>query len=375
MSLNWSGISSNSAFAIFATWWNSFGCRISCSWLRRTADVAPGFGFLWYKVLLRLLLRIRHRMTLVFGETGKTWLNCVPHDTSEHSRNHNCSTFQILETALGTCLVRCQRIIQKNGGCEQMECGRHAHQNSVHQEGCGHVFNWSQAPLYRPAMEPWMQRSRELWQFGARNCLLVFPLTCVLMNSFWTDLVQLLSAKETPVLSVRSYCHCHLAACCAAIQSLPPSYSLKSLESETSKKSFIHFPNYAVISDSMVPNHVTWKVCRVHFFELSFQGRIASATWIFSHLGVAGDGIGFLIARGHCQSPAILAWPVTMGSTLCSGDARVKVEVSRISRLENISCGLIYVAQIYCMDGSRSNLLAWYQGCPFDDIWCWQCSN
>ncbi len=33
----------------FATWWNSSGCRISFSWRRRTADVAPGFGFLWYK--------------------------------------------------------------------------------------------------------------------------------------------------------------------------------------------------------------------------------------------------------------------------------------------------------------------------------------
>ena len=166
------GLSSNNTFA---TWWNSFGCRISCSWLRRTADVAPGSGFLWYKgLLLRLLFRIRHRMTSVFGEAGKTWLNCVLHDTSEHSRNRNCSTFKILEMAMGTCLVRCQRIIQKNGGCEQMECGRHAHQNSVHQEGCGHVFNWSQAPLYRPAIEPWMQRSGKLWQFGARNCLLLF---------------------------------------------------------------------------------------------------------------------------------------------------------------------------------------------------------
>ena len=92
--------------------------------------------------------------------------------------------------------------------------------------------------------------------------------------------------------------------------------------------------------------------------SLSFQGGIASATWIFSHLGVAGDGIGFLIVTGHCQSRAILAGPVTMGSTLCSGDARVKVEVSSISRLESISCGLIYVTQIYCMDGSCLNLLA-----------------
>ena len=119
-----------------------------------------------------------------------------------------------------------------------------------------------------------------------------------------------------------------LVACCAANQSLPLSYSLKSLKSETSKKSyFIHFPNHFLIwKHLMISNHVTWKVCRVHFFELSFQGRIASATWIFSHLGVAGDGIGFLIATGHCQSPAILAGPVTMGSTLCSGDARVNLK-------------------------------------------------
>ena len=376
MSLNWSRISSNNAFA---TWWNSFGCRISCSWLRRTADVAPGSGFLWYKgLLLRLLFRIRHRMTSVFGETGKTWLNCVLHDTSEHSRNRNCSTFKILEMALGTCLVRCQRIIQKTIGCDIMKCGTHAHQNSVHQEGCGHDFNWSQAPLYRPAIEPWMQRSGKLWQFGARNCLLLFAHVFWWTPSglIWSNFFRLKKLIDNPCFKCLILLPLPLGCMLCCKPSLPPSYSPKSLSLKHQRRvASFTFLIILSCSDLMIPNHVTWKVGRVHFFQLRFQGRIASATWIFSHLGVAGDGIGFLIARGHCQSPAILAWPVTMGSTLCSGDARVKVEVSRISRLENISCELIYVAQIYCMDGSCSNLLAWYQFRPFNDIWFWQCSN
>ena len=33
-----------------------------------------------------------------------------------------------------------------------MQCGAHAHGTRQHGEGCGHVFDWSQAPRYQASM-------------------------------------------------------------------------------------------------------------------------------------------------------------------------------------------------------------------------------
>ena len=41
--------------------------------------------------------------------------------------------------------------VPRLAGCDQMECGRHAHSQALHQEGCGHVFSWQrEAAPYRP---------------------------------------------------------------------------------------------------------------------------------------------------------------------------------------------------------------------------------
>ena len=42
-----------------------------------------------------------------------------------------------------------------------MQCGGHAHtndKNAPHQEGCGHSFNWSQAPVFQPSLEIWASK-------------------------------------------------------------------------------------------------------------------------------------------------------------------------------------------------------------------------
>lgn len=50
--------------------------------------------------------------------------------------------------------TRCGRVIQRTQGCDLMQCGRHAHETAaLHQEGCGHQFSWSQAPVFRPTVE------------------------------------------------------------------------------------------------------------------------------------------------------------------------------------------------------------------------------
>ncbi|CAK9070804.1 unnamed protein product [Durusdinium trenchii] len=46
----------------------------------------------------------------------------------------------------------CNRVIQQNGGCDQMLCGGHAHTNPLHREGCGREFFWSQARPYQPSV-------------------------------------------------------------------------------------------------------------------------------------------------------------------------------------------------------------------------------
>lgn len=49
--------------------------------------------------------------------------------------------------------ARCGRVIQRSDGCDNMQCGRHAYSAALHQEGCGHQFSWSQAPIYQPTQE------------------------------------------------------------------------------------------------------------------------------------------------------------------------------------------------------------------------------
>ena len=53
----------------------------------------------------------------------------------------------------------CHRVIQKSAGCDAMQCGRHMYdKNAPHQEGCGHSFNWSQAPVFQPSLETWASK-------------------------------------------------------------------------------------------------------------------------------------------------------------------------------------------------------------------------
>lgn len=47
---------------------------------------------------------------------------------------------------------RCQRVVEKLEGCDQMICGQDAHGGN-RQNGCGHHFSWNEAPAYRVAPE------------------------------------------------------------------------------------------------------------------------------------------------------------------------------------------------------------------------------
>eukprot|EP00747_Dinoflagellata_sp_TGD_P164008 gnl/TRDRNA2_/TRDRNA2_183359_c0_seq1.p1 gnl/TRDRNA2_/TRDRNA2_183359_c0~~gnl/TRDRNA2_/TRDRNA2_183359_c0_seq1.p1 ORF type:complete len:817 (+),score=97.79 gnl/TRDRNA2_/TRDRNA2_183359_c0_seq1:75-2453(+) len=48
---------------------------------------------------------------------------------------------------------KCRRPIQKTEGCSSMKCGEDYHGGSL-QPGCGHTFNWDQAPRYTAAAGP-----------------------------------------------------------------------------------------------------------------------------------------------------------------------------------------------------------------------------
>ena len=64
--------------------------------------------------------------------------------------------FPLVATLRGPSCCSCHRVIQKSAGCDVMQCGRHMYdQNAPHQEGCGHSFNWSQAPVFQPSLETW----------------------------------------------------------------------------------------------------------------------------------------------------------------------------------------------------------------------------
>lgn len=47
---------------------------------------------------------------------------------------------------------KCFRTIEKVSGCNSMVCGRNYHGGND-QQGCGHAFDWSQAPPYQPRVE------------------------------------------------------------------------------------------------------------------------------------------------------------------------------------------------------------------------------
>lgn len=47
---------------------------------------------------------------------------------------------------------RCQRVVEKLEGCDQMICGQDAHGGN-RQNGCGHHFSWNEARAYRGAPE------------------------------------------------------------------------------------------------------------------------------------------------------------------------------------------------------------------------------
>lgn len=47
---------------------------------------------------------------------------------------------------------RCQRVVEKLEGCDQMICGQDAHGGN-RQNGCGHHFSWNEARAYRVAPE------------------------------------------------------------------------------------------------------------------------------------------------------------------------------------------------------------------------------